>query len=430
MNYIQMQYLCGIDSNISINLINGNTVKGTLASIYQDGVKVLTDIGSLRDIKNEEITDIRSFDMEKKFYTPEITQEAQRSQGIANTLVNQNPMKFYQAFKETISCALDTLKPLASPEAKELANILHTPDEIKRQCLTVSDIKEYIELTEQIFSRNRDLCRCIQFLLWYGAGCTYKAMTVLTADLMQNDTGNSDELYKQLGIANHMMGKIDAMTLYWLGKYYQKNPEHALSGNELCCSGLWIAYLDLSCDMLYFERIPEILIHLAQNGGEAGKRCAYFSLYRLFSRGGSHALSRESIAALLPECGMSKLARSVPELTVYLKSDMDGHCFFAAEAADAIVRTGITHYADTAKDFCCGYLYDYTATKHHGRILGFDLVTYFLPSSVVPAGRKKEIKKGFNLSQYNGNRTLMEPVVFHAEVSFRRGNSYTVTELC
>ena len=56
-------------------------------------------------------------------------------------------------------------------------------------------------------------------------------------------------------------------------------------------------------------------------------------------------------------------------------------------------KEGIIYYTNGNEEYRCGYLYDYTSTRHHGYILGYDLMTYFLPSTAISEKRKREIKK-------------------------------------
>ncbi len=432
MNCTQLQYFCGIDSPIIVNLTSNTQIKGKMASINRNGVKIQTDIGSFRFLRNEEIVNIQLEGIKSGFNSPEILHEVGRFRGHANLLVNSSPMGFQGAFHDFICSAIAKLENNIL-DTGELLEVLHKSDEIKKRNLSFHTAKKYVMITKKYLFEDKDLCRCICFLLWYGARCNSEAMAVLTSDLVADEEKRTDELYYQLGLANQLIGKADAMTIYWLNRYYKDDPKRALAENELCCNAVWLAYLDMCSDLLYYEGLAEILMQLAHNGSEESYRCAYSSLYRLFSRSCHHTLSREAVAALMPDNCFNRLTRSVEELTIYLKSDKDGYCFFAAEATEMILRQnnkeGIIYYTNGNEEYRCGYLYDYTSTRHHGYILGYDLMTYFLPSTAISEKRKREIKKGFDLSQYNGERVLMEPFVFHAESSFRRGGSYTIIEL-
>ncbi len=433
MNCKQMQYHCGIGSSITINLSSGNQIKGTLVFVSQDGIKIQTEIGAVRYLKNEEIMDIQSEGFDHLFSSPEIREKVRQLHGKANELVNSGLLSLSGILKRSADIAEEELKKYQEPQTNALIKILQETDEIKKRLLSKETVQAGIETAQKYLNKKEDLCRWIRFLLWYGADCSGEAMDMLTSELTLDGQVRTDQLYCQLGVANQLIGKADAMTIYWLGKYFKEQPERALEDNELCCSALWLTYLDMCTDLLYFEGIANILIHLSQNISDESYCCACCSLFRLFSRSGRHSLAREAAACLIKDSSFTQYTRTVKELTIYLNSDKDCHCFFAAKAADLILEEnrgeGIRYYSDETGISRAGYLYNFTATKHYGNILGYDLMTYFLPSAAISDKRRKEIKKGFDLSQYHGNRTLMAPFVFQAEKSFRRGNNYTVTEL-
>jgi len=433
MNCTQMQFHCGIGSSITIDLCSGNQIKGTLVSVSQHGIEIQTEIGAARLLKNEEIMDIQSEGIAHLFTSPEIQKKVRQFHGKANELVNSGLLSLPGILKRSVSSAVEELTKYHETETNELIKILQETDEIKKKLLSRQIVQGCIHTVKKYLSKNQDLCRWICFLLWYGADCSAEAMAILTGDLTLNGEFRTDQLNCHLGDANQLIGKMDAMTVYWLGKYFKEQPEQALEDNELCCSTLWLTYLDMCSDLLYFEGIANILITLSQSMSDESYCCACCSLFRLFSRSGRHSLAREAAACLIKDSNFAQYTRTVKELTVYLNSDKDCHCFFAAKAADMILQDnkekGIRQYIGDADITRCGYLYNFTSTKHFGHILGYDLMTYFLPSSSISEKRRKEIKKGFDLSQYHGNRTLMAQFVFLAEKSFRRGNSYVVTEL-
>lgn len=427
MNLVQMQYLCGIGLHISVQLMSGNTVDGILTAVRQDAIEVQTDTGATRALADEEIMDIKTGGLKKRFDTEEIRREAKRLKSLINQMVNPSPMKFNAIYGETLEQAAQALPSLG--EAGELLDVLMQSSAIKDRILDAGTAGRCVQTASAVLEG--DIRRSVQFLLWYGAGCFSEAMAVLTGELKGDGQPRSDTLYRQLGCASQLIGMSDAMTVYWLGKYYRERPSCALADNELCSDPLWLAYLDLCDDLLCFEGIDSVLDALVQLGDE-GYRCACCSLYRLFSRGGRFDLAREAVAGMAPECNLGGLVRSVQELTIYLKSDTDGHCFFAAEAAELIQRQsqgqGVVRYSDES-DCRGGYLYDFAGSRHSGWLLGYDLIPYFFPTSAISSKRLAEIKKGFDLSKYDGNRTLVDPFAFYAEPSFRRAGFMVKTLL-
>ena len=129
MNCTQLQYFCGIDSPIIVNLTSNTQIKGKMVSINRNGVKIQTDIGSFRFLRNEEIVNIQLEGIKSGFNSPEILHEVGRFRGHANLLVNSSPMGFQGAFHDFICSAIAKLENniLDTGEMEEHTSELQSP---------------------------------------------------------------------------------------------------------------------------------------------------------------------------------------------------------------------------------------------------------------------------------------------------------------
>lgn len=228
-------------------------------------------------------------------------------------------------------------------------------------------------------------------------------------------------VYRILGQVNLYLGKAEAMYLYWMGKYFLQSPERILIGNELGCDPEWIRYLDICGNLICYQNLETIIGKLMELG-EEGCRCAYMSLTRLFQRAGFFSLACEAASYFVDSRENKAVGRTANELVRYLRTDEDSYCCYAMKAADTILSDGLEDYSRLNKDDRLGYLYDYAVGRHYGRILGYDLLTYFFAASTIPESRRKQFNRNYDFSSYQKERSLTAPVRFRAGNSFNHGS--------
>lgn len=429
MKFDELKYQIGLDRPVTIGTNNDEVFFGVLSEVTSAGLFLVLEDGRKKWLSQTEI---------REFYRNQIVNNRPESQNVvdwinkqANRLVDIYNSVFQSYCVPAMKEAANRLRE-GTAEEKELAQNLLFIDQFKHQYVVAGEAERLCQIAECSLADDPELSRWICFLLWYGAGSPGKSMGVLTGALMPEDGEQAQGLYRQLALANRMIGRADAMSRFWLSRYFLNNPQDAIAQNSICCSELWIAYLDLSVSFDFFQNIPEILEAIRQLGTDTSKRCLANSLARLFSQMGRLSFAREAAAQLERGSGME-----YRDLTYYLRSDEDGYCYFAAQAAEKILRecreqkNKVICYDGDSSVLRTGYLYNFTSGRRFGHLLGYDLLTYFMPALVLDDNktREKEIRESFNLSRYVNRRSLMHALNFRAENTNRRGPSYTVIEI-
>lgn len=434
MNVNQLMQSSGIGSEVEITRTDGGIIRGALKSLSDERMILKQPDGYSQSVDCSVIADVR---FEKDSYDSHTLRDfSTRLKKLGNRIALPHNGRSYLDFQNAIVPFLEEAAGAieSSSEAGPLLEVLRDPRQIKNRELEEEEIPRLEALAEHLLKERTELLRMIRSMLWYGAARVERCMEALTRDLEPAKGSVSPSLAYQLALATHLINRSEGMELFWLKQFFSADPAAVLAENELCCSGAWLSYIDLSSDVMYFEGIAEILAAVERLDSCCGRVCMYASLNRIFNRTGRQLLALECASAICPDCSTAFLARSLSDLTRYLRSDEDGYCFFSAKAAEEILsiaaQTGEKISCYRAGDRRAGYLFDYTPSGHFSRILGFDLMTYFVTGTVIEeSGRRKMIVRSFDLSQYVHQRRLMAPLSFFAQPSFRSGDSFQVTKL-
>lgn len=419
MNWKQFYYAAGIGSEYKLIFKNSGLIMENLilVSIAENTLFFREPLGSLFQLSEQDEAEIILVkggyirdSLQKK--VDEIKKKCNRIGG---------HLSLFKCFASEVKTAISLLNDAKSESAQRLADILSSETIIREHRIRNSDIDELIKTAELYLTNDPSLLYTVKFLVHYAANSYSGAMKVMTDQL----TSYCDSsVYRMLGLINLYLGKAEAMYLYWMGKYYLESPENILEDNECGCDPEWIRYLDTCGNLICYKNLDKIINKLMDMGKD-GNRCAYFSLTRLFQRAGFFALACEAASSCSEVPDFSPVGRPASELVHFLSTDEDSYCCFAMKAADAILADGLEDYSGTYVDDRIGYLYDFAAGRHYGRILGYDLLTYFFAASNIPDQRRQQFNRNYDFSTYQSQRKLGAPVRFKAGERFNQG-SYAI----
>lgn len=404
---------CGLGEPVTLRMKNGGTLQGTLLGVNEKEIAFKTALGA-RDSRS--LQEIEEIDWPlADFSSPELRRAARELCRAANLLADQADVTPLRCFAADSLQAQQRLEAAGAPEALELARLLQDETALRERYNSQAVALQAVQAAQTYLADMPEVCRSVCFLCYYSASMYGACMELYTRDL----AGEPDAaLFRALGLASLFLGSAEAVALYWLNRFYSACPQAALAENELACDPLWLYCLRVCVRLVHCNELPALLQKIALLGPE-GQRCAYSSLVYLFHSRGAAACAAEAAAALLQQD--EGRARSVGELACLFRRDEDGYCVFAAKAVEAVLQRGVqTVYSDQELNQTrMGYLYDYTEGQRYGRLLGYDLLTYFVPASEILPSSLREIKRSFNRSLHPEGRELLSPRRFTCQISVR-----------
>lgn len=419
MNWKQFYYAAGIGSEYKLVFKKSGLVMENLIliSIAENTLFFREPLGSLFQLSEQDEAEIilvkggyLNEPLQKK--VEEIKKKCNRIGG---------HLSLFKCFAGEIQEAVSILNNTDSDSAHRLADVLSTETAVREHRLKNEDTVTLIKVAEEYLRTSPGVLSVVKFLIYYAANSYSGAMKVMTDQLAPNCDSS---VYRMLGLINLYLGKAEAMYLYWMGKYYLQSPERIPEDNECGCDPEWIRYLDTCGNLICYKNLDMIISRL-MNMGDDGHRCAYFSLTRLFQRAGFFSLACEAASYFSEIADFSPVGRPANELVRFLSTDEDSYCCFAMKAADAILADGLEDYSNPDVDDRIGYLYDYASGRHYGRILGYDLLTYFFATSNIPDRKRQQFNRNYDFSTYQRQRELAAPVRFKAGERFNQG-SYAI----
>lgn len=413
MKIDRYRYRCGLGEPVTLQMKNGQTLQGVLLGVDEKEIAFKTALGARDSRSLQEVLEI-DWPL-AEFNEPELRKAARELPKAANLLADQagaSPLRYFAADS---LLAQQRLEASGAPEALALARLLRDETTIRERYNSQAAARQAVQTAQRYLGDLPEVCRSVCFLCYYSASMYGACMALYTRDLAGEPNA---ELFRSLGMVNLFLGSAEGVALYWMNRYYSACPQAALAENELACSPVWLYYLRVCVRLVHCNELPALLQKIAQLG-PAGQRCAYSSLVYLFHNRGAADGAAEAAAALLGQD--EGKARSVEELSRLLRWDEDGYCVFAAKAVEAVLQRGVqTTYPDEDLDKTrMGYLYDYTEGQRYGRLLGYDLLTYFVPASEILPASLKEIKRSFNRSLHPEGRELLSPRRFTCQVGVR-----------